>query len=152
MTPSLDEARPTSAKAHRYESGLTIATGRRLVVALALSACIGAGDMFAPEKPLVGQYTLFQRESGAFDIGGPGKPAGDAGGYVDGLVDSVGWSATQLLVWRSKATFDGDGRGWMIVDVVSGRVSGPISSAARQRDAALASIPVRTATDVWNGR
>jgi hypothetical protein len=125
--------------------------GRLLSVplALAVTGCIGAADMFAPEKSLVGPYTLFQTESGFFKLGGPGKPAEDAGGYIDGTVDSLGWSRSRLLVWRGRPTYGGDRAGWMVIDVMSGSVAGPLSTAARLQDATLAAIPVRSASIVW---
>lgn len=120
-----------------------------VLLALAITGCIGAGDMFAPERSLVGPYTLFRTESGFFKLGGPGKPAGDAGGYVDGTVDSLGWSGSRLIAWRGRPTYGGDRAGWMVVDVTSGSVTGPLSSAARLQDSSLAAIPVRSANLVW---
>jgi hypothetical protein len=105
--------------------------------------------MFAREKSLVGPYTLFRTESGNFKLGGPGKPAGDAGGYIDGTVDSLGWTGSRLLVWRGQPTFGGDRAGWMAIDVTRGTVIGPLSSTARAQDSALATIPVRSASAVW---
>jgi hypothetical protein len=125
---------------------------RRLLAvpfALAVTGCVGAFDMFAREKSLVGPYTLFQTEMGNFKLGGPGKPAEDAGGYIDGTVDSLGWSGSTLLAWRGKPTFGGDGVGWMVIDVTSGSVVGPLSSAARSEDPTWAAIPVRPASIVW---
>jgi hypothetical protein len=125
--------------------------GRLLSVlfVLAITGCIGAGDMFAREKSLIGPYTLFKTEMGNYKLGGPGKPAGDAGGYIDGTVDSLGWSESRLLVWRGKPTFGGDRAGWMVIDVTSGSVAGPLSSVARSGDPTLAAIPVRSASVVW---
>ena len=120
-----------------------------VLLALAVGGCIGAGDMFAREKSLTGPYTLFKTESGYFKLGGPGKPAEDAGGFIDGTVDSLGWSGSRLLVWRGKPTFGGDRAGWMVINVTNGSVVGPLSNAARLQDPALASIAVRSASIVW---
>lgn len=120
-----------------------------VAMALLLTGCIGAGDIFSPEHRLVGRFVLWHNEFGDFKLGGPGKPAGDGGGYVEGDVDSLGWSETRLLVWRSRPTFGGDAPGWMIVDVASGQVSGPISAESRARNPELSRIPVRSASAVW---
>ena len=120
-----------------------------VLLALVVWGCVGAGDMFAREKSLTGPYTLFKTESGYFKLGGPGKPAGDAGGFIDGTVDSLGWSGSRLLVWRGTPTFGGDRAGWMVIDLTNGSVVGPLSNAARLQDPTLASIPVRSASIVW---
>ena len=116
---------------------------------LLLTSCIGTCDIFQPEHRLVGRFVLWRSEFGDFKLGGPGKPAEDAGGYVEGIVDSLGWSETRLLVWRSRPTFGGDAPGWMIIDIPSGQVSGPISAESRGQNAELARIPVRAASAVW---
>lgn len=93
---------------------------------------------------------LWRSEFGDFKLGGPGKPAADGGGYVEGTVDSLGWSETHLLVWRSQPTFGGDPPGWMIVDIPTGQVSGPMSAESRGRNPELSRIPVRSASAVWH--
>jgi hypothetical protein len=48
--------------------------------------------------------------------------------------------------------FGGDAPGWMIVDIPSGLVSGPISAEARQINPELSRISVRAAAAVWTDR
>jgi hypothetical protein len=89
-----------------------IGTTFALTMMAMLGACVGWGDMFAPEHRLVGRYTMFRTESGHYRLGGPGRPAEDAGGYVDGSIDSLGWSDAHLIAWRGQPLFGRDGRGW----------------------------------------
>ena len=126
-------------------------SARALGIALTLicTSCIGAGDMFAPSKRLVGPYELFGREGGEFSIRGPRKPATDAGGYIDGTIDSLGWTSERILVRRAQPMFSGDSAGWFVIDVRSGEINGPLTATGRAADPALARIVIRAAEDVW---
>lgn len=129
-------------------------SARALVFALPLicTTCIGAGDTFAPSKALVGPYELFRRESGKYFIGGPGKPATDAGGYVDGTVDSLGWTSERIVVRRAQPMVGGDPVGWFVIDVRSGKITGPLRAAELAADPGIGRMAIRAAADLWKQR
>jgi len=106
--------------------------GRLVPIVLLIlgSACIGWGDALHTPRRISGAYGLFHTESGHYKLDGPNKPGTDAGGLVDGTIDSLGWNDT-LIVARRLATFRAEGDGWMLVNMRSGQITGPHPDSVR---------------------
>jgi hypothetical protein len=76
-------------------------------------------------KRIAGSFQLERFESGKFYLMKDGHQ-GSGGGILDGVVLEIGWNA-DVIAARRKANFRGDPDGWMIVEIRSETVSGPIS-------------------------
>jgi hypothetical protein len=134
------------------------ATARRalaLVLAVAsMVGCVGGCDILGRTKPLSGGYYLEDFEGGArsFSLGGPGRGA-DAGGVVGGSVQRIGWSQRYVVAYRQPLSL-GEASGWMIVDVRSHTVRGPLTDIQFQEacraDSELAAIRVMPARSAWD--
>jgi hypothetical protein len=46
-------------------------------------------------------------------------------GVVEGMVESIGWNEQAIVAWRSSCCGDGDG--FVIIDVVTDKIEGPVS-------------------------
>jgi hypothetical protein len=119
-------------------------------VSIAQMACMGACDIYQPAKTLPGGYrlVLFENSSYYIDQGG-----GRDGGLLGGSVSQVGWTDAYIVAWRSDPVSGARGVGWMIINLTSGGIEGPLSpeqfDARRREDAALQSIPIYRVDEAW---
>ena len=103
-------------------------------------------------KSLPGKFQLERWEDNkSFYLLGPSilPDHAQGGGAIGGLLIRLAWNEDIIAAERF-ATFRGDPDGWMIIDVKSGSISGPVSTA--QFDAIRGSyhLEVKTATEAWN--
>jgi hypothetical protein len=76
--------------------------------------------------------------------------SGDAisgGGVLDGTVKTIGWDSSSIIASRY-STFRGDPDGLMVLDIRSGRLSGPIDPKDIER--AYPTIKQQSARVVWS--
>jgi hypothetical protein len=78
-------------------------------------------------KSLPGNYKLERWEDNkTYYLQGPSQQDGKGGGLIDGVVLRLAWS-DEVIGAERFSTFRGERDGWMIIDVKSGKISGPIS-------------------------
>ena len=72
-----------------------------------------------------GPYRLEQFESGSYYLQKAGANQ-DGGGCIDGVVVEIGWTNGFIFAKRH-ANFPSDGDGWMVIEVRTGKTTGPLS-------------------------
>lgn len=95
------------------------------LVAFLLATVVGCSDT----KSLPGNYKLERWEDGqTYYLLGPSKQSEDlnGGGLIGGVVVRMAWDG-EIIGAERYATFRGDPDGWMIIDIKSGKISGPVS-------------------------
>lgn len=98
-----------------------------LVISLMVTGCMDADPFGLSSRRIVGKYQLELFESGAYYITKDGHKW-SGGGFVEGTVLQIGWNADVLAVKRY-STYRGDPDGWILIDLHSDKMSGPISEA-----------------------
>lgn len=110
---------------------------------------LGAGGC-ADTKSLPGNYKLERWEDNkTYYLLGPLQQATNGGGLIDGVVLRLAWSEEVIGVERF-STFRGDPDGWMIIDIKSGKISGPISKSEFDIFRDKYRLQVREADQAWN--
>ena len=148
--PSLDLA---EIYIRRY-GGLRMTTKTKIVASITaagiiLSAC--DQDIFGLScKALSGAYCLRRWESGAFyiDTSQSNSNPSFGGGVAGGIVQRVGWNNAYLIAYRQPIMSD-ERAGWIIIDVKSGRVTGPYSEDYGVHFAMRNDIQVKTSEEAW---
>ena len=80
------------------------------------------------DRQVIGEYQLQQWEdSNTFYLVESGEED-EGGGDIGGTVIRIGWNDRYIIAER-KATFGGDGDGWMIIDTRTELMFGPFSDA-----------------------
>ena len=107
--------------------------------------------MFPPTKDLPGGYHLVLFESSSYYIDRGGVRHG---GVLGGTISQLGWTDRYIVAWRNVWLWHkvGDGVGWMIIDVTSGAIEGPLSPEefeAHRRKKGLRDIQIYPAEDAW---
>ena len=121
---------------------------RILVPAVLLVTFMGCGDT----KSLPGNYRLERWEDGkTYYLLGPPNQTGDVGGggLIGGLVDRMAWDG-EIICAERYATFRGDPDGWMIVDIKSGKISGPVSKLEFDAVRIRRRLEVKEASVAWD--
>jgi hypothetical protein len=97
-----------------------------VVILLAgLLACIPVNK----RRSLPGGYYLEGWQAGTiWTLGGPQYGA-DAGGVLSGSIKRIGWNDGYIVAWRSPMIAS-DAAGWMVVDIQTNVIRGPMSDAA----------------------
>ena len=102
-------------------------TAYRISLAVSLLvAIIGCSDT----KSLPGNYKLERWEDDkTYYLLGPQKlfAGHSGGGAIEGVLVRIAWDG-ELIAAERHAIFRGDPDGWMIVDIKSGKISGPVSN------------------------
>jgi len=99
---------------------------------------------------LPGGYKLERWEDGVtFYITGPDNSNQDGGGAIEGTVQRIAWNS-KLIFAERYSTFRGDPDGWMIIDVESKEVSGPISDVEVEGLIKSHNLQVKTAQEAWS--
>jgi hypothetical protein len=113
-------------------------------------ACLGAGDILAPGRALPGGYRLVQFEVYRYYVVEKGGSV-DNGGVLGGSVERIGWDEHHIVAWR--VAIHGQ-TGWMIIDVGTRRIAGPLSDEEWRQAAAqnpqLQSIRTRPTKEAWS--
>lgn len=99
---------------------------RPFLVAFLLVTVMGCSDT----KSLPGNYRLERWEDGeTYYLLGPSKMFSEdvsGGGLIEGVVVRMAWDG-EIIGAERYATFRGAPDGWMIIDIKSGKISGPVS-------------------------
>jgi hypothetical protein len=121
---------------------------RVLLAAFLLVTVVGCGDT----KSLPGNYKLERWEDGkTYYLLGPSKQFEDVdgGGLTGGVVVRLAWDGEMIGAERY-ATFRGDPDGWMIIDIKSGKISGPISKPDFDAICIKRHLEVKEASVAWH--
>jgi hypothetical protein len=89
---------------------------------------------------------LERAEDGTYQIVTPDHE--DGGGVLEGTVEELAWSS-ELILARRHSTFRGDPDGWMVIDVATGAVRGPLSKEELQADPKLSKMTPESPANVW---
>ena len=98
------------------------------------------------DRTISGAYGLHYFETGEYYINGPGGSS--SGGVLRGTVVELGWGKDTILAKR-KANFGGDPDGWMVIDVPSQKIKGPVSENERSTDPLLSKIKTYPPETAW---
>lgn len=77
------------------------------------------------KRAITGKYLLEQFEGGVYYLREEGADQ-QGGGLLEGTVDEIRWT-NGIIAARRTAIFRGDPDGWMIIDVRSDKIRGPLS-------------------------
>jgi hypothetical protein len=113
-----------------------------LLVAGMTSGCF---DIRQPKKTIVENYYLQRSGEGFYYLQQRGHEV-EGVGLLEGTVVQLGWSGTTILANR-RACFRGDPDGWMVIDIASHRITGPISD--RQVQEKYKTIKCYPAETAW---
>ena len=70
------------------------------------------------------------------------------GGVLEGTIERIGWDDRTIVAWRHPM-FGGNPAGWMVVDIDTKAISGPLAGVTRDAEQ-VNGIPVRDVLDAWN--
>src|SRR5690606_20749894 len=112
-----------SLKKMIHRTTLLIPTAAAIMVIAA--GCMDTDPFGLSSKRIAGKYQLEQFESGNYYLLKDGhKSLG--GGFIDGTVLAIGWD-TDIIAAKRYANFRGDPHGWMIIDLRSDSMTGPLT-------------------------
>ena len=123
------------------------------VVAAAVVQMGCIADILGDSRRLPGGYYVecWDRERGHYTLGGPTHSA-DAGGVLKGRLELLGWNDDYIVAWRVPMVA-GDGKGWMIVDIRTHAVRGPLTTeqldTLRASDSSLDSVVIKPPEELW---
>lgn len=72
----------------------------------------------------------------------------DGGSIIGGTVVRIGWSSGYILAQRH-SIYRGDPEGWMIIDVQTGKITGPFSDAELQEHSEARGITTFPVSEAW---
>jgi hypothetical protein len=102
------------------------------------------------ERKIVGKYRLEQFEDlETYYLHKAGQDdSADGGSIIGGTVRRIGWSSRYIVAERH-SIYRGDADGWMIIDVESGKMSGPFTEADFQSRPESKDIQIYDASVAW---
>lgn len=119
---------------------------------VAIVLAIGC-DLVENVVSVTGGYSIARRSEGTVTfllVRGSEGETEQGGGVLNGRVERIGWSAEVIVAWR-RGVRGGDG--WMVVDVETGKVSGPFSDTefaeVQGQDPRLKAVKVEGVVEVW---
>lgn len=104
-------------------------------------------------KSLPGDYKLERWEDGkTYYLLGPSKQfeGVKGGGLIDGMVVRMAWDS-EIIAAERHATFRSDPDGWMIIDIKSGKISGPVSKPEFDAIRIKRHLDVKEINVAWEG-
>jgi hypothetical protein len=117
-----------------------------LFLVFVISGCFPFGGQ---QRTIVGNYQLEQWEDfETYYLCKKGEEF-SGGGLIEGTVKSLGWNSNYIVAKRY-STYRGDPDGWMIIDVKSGKISGPLNDADFAARSELKSIQTFEPDAAWN--
>lgn len=132
---------------HVENSPMKNAAYRFPLAALLLVSVIGCSDT----KSLPGNYKLERWEDGkTYYLLEPSKlsESNSGGGVIDGTVARIAWDG-EVIAAERRAIFRGDPDGWMIIDIKSGKISGPLSNPEFDAIRIKHHLEVKEAREAW---
>jgi hypothetical protein len=126
---------------------------RRTFVVLGIVATVVACDQDPfgfSHRRVAGPYQLERFDEGgvSYYLHGPGEVPASGGGLLEGTVTELGWTDS-LIVARRRPTFGGDSAGWMLIDVRTARIEGPLSDSSSRSRAARAAVRPMPVDAAW---
>lgn len=126
---------------------------RAAVVAAILAASVCSCIETATERRLIGAYSLLQSEQdGRLYLERTADTLRPVGGVLEGWIEKVGWD-DRLIVARRMPVYGSARSGWMIVNVSTHAIEGPMSDAEfearREASAELRRLEIRDAPAAW---
>ena len=102
------------------------------------------------ERKVVGKYRLEQFEDfKTYYLHKAGQDdSAEGGSIIGGIVLRIGWSSRYIVAERH-SIYRGDPDGWMIIDVESGKISGPFTETAFQARPESKGIQIYEASEAW---
>ena len=122
-----------------------------LILAVAVSACVDADPFDLSERDIVGDYELEQWEDfSTYYFEDTEREYADFPDYgpIGGTVVQIGWDEDFIIIQR-KAHWGGQIDGWMLVDVASKQITGPVAWEKLMLNEALRDIKIYTAAQAW---
>jgi hypothetical protein len=102
-------------------------------------------------KRLPGGYELERWEDGTtFYLNAPGNNTRSGGGAIEGTVQRIAWNK-EIIAAERYATFRGDPDGWMIINVKTKDMTGPLSETQFSELRSKSNLQVKTAVEAWSG-
>ena len=96
---------------------------------------------------LPGGYGLEQWEGAQHHyLRGPGETP--SGGVLEGTVTEIGWT-DEFIVARRHANFRGDPDGWMVINIRTRMIRGPVPEAQWRLEPGLRGIVITSSTEAW---
>ncbi len=118
---------------------------RIVTLALVFFWIIGCSDT----KPLPGGYSLERWEDGeTYYVIGPGDRNEGGGGAIDGTARRLTWNSELIAVDRH-ATSGTDKNGWIIIDVKTKEISGPVTEEAFRELQNKHRLRIMMADEAW---
>jgi hypothetical protein len=135
---AVNNSRTNSAFDMRWFSWMSF-----LLVAVFTSGC-------GSQHKIVGDYRLEQFEDfKTYYLHKRGLDDSSQGGsIIGGSVIRLGWNS-RCIVAERHSIYRGDADGWMIIDVQSGAISGPLSETDFQARAEIQGIQIYKASEAW---
>ncbi|NJK93431.1 MAG: hypothetical protein HC904_17415 [Blastochloris sp.] len=96
-----------------------------VLLALTVTSCMDADPFGLSSRRIAGKYQLERFEGGNYYLLKDGHE-GSGGGYLDGTILEIGWDSDTIAAKRC-ANFRGDPDGWMIIDLKSDKLTGPVT-------------------------
>jgi hypothetical protein len=113
------------------------------ILALLVTAC-------GLTKSMPGGYELEKWEDGTtFYLNAPGNTTQNGGGAIEGTVQHIAWNS-EIIAAERYANFRGDPDGWMIINVKTKEISGPLSETKFSELRSKANLQVKTAAEAWS--
>lgn len=119
------------------------------LAAFLVATVMGCSDT----KSLPGDYKLERWEDGkTYYLLGPSKQfeGVKGGGLIDGMVVRMAWDS-EIIAAERHATFRSDPDGWMIIDIKSGKISGPVSKPEFDAIRIKRHLDVKEINVAWEG-
>jgi hypothetical protein len=122
---------------HRHFSALLVS------FAVLLAGC-------EKQHRIVGDYRLEQFEDGqTYYLHKAGQDDSTQGGsIIGGIVLRIGWSSRYILAERH-SIYRGDPDGWMIIDVQTGKISGPFTESDFRSRPESKGIKIYDVSEAW---
>ena len=130
-----------------------MSTSRRILAGIAVIALVATLaacdiDLFGNDRrSIVGPYGLFVVEGGKYYL--VLDKFQDGCGILGGSVRQIGWSDQVILVDQETCGGRGASSGWVVVNVKTRKIDGPIDQSAIKARSDLSAIQVMTANSAW---
>jgi hypothetical protein len=112
--------------------------------------CVGCFPGRGKQRTIAGDFRLEQWEDGStFYLHKRGHDDSSEGGsIIGGTVVRIGWSSRYIVAQRH-SIFRGDPDGWMIIDVQTGKITGPFTDTELQTRPEARGIATFPVSDAW---
>ena len=124
-------------------------TAVRLLTAAVSLACLAACDqdpLGLSERAIGANYVLERAESNYFLI--DANHPDTVGGVIEGVVLAIGWDQQRIVVERH-SIFRGDPDGFLIIDLKTRAMRGPLTREALTADPEVGAIKLLPAAQAW---